>query len=365
MAEQDQQDKTEEPTEQKLKKARDEGNVAKSTEVASVMLMVTAILIALYSGNWIYDEFSSLFRQIYLNLDQPFNDNEHAIQVLQSTLITGFKIIGPMLIGLLVVAVLSHVLQGGFILAPKVMEPKPDRIHPGKGFKKIFSTKGLAELIKGLTKVFIVGVIIYSTFKGKTDDFAIMIMLPVSDTLSQTGAMILTMMTRILTALVVLAIADAIYERYQHRKDLKMTRQEVRDELKQSEGDPHMKSKRKEKAKSFRHRKRLDHAILASDVVVTNPTHYAVALQYNPDSNRAPIVQAKGMRKRALKIRSFAAKYEVPVIENPPVARALFASTEEDQIIPEEYFKVVAEILAYVYRLKEEKTNIHEHVRIK
>lgn len=365
MAEQDQQDKTEEPTEQKLKKARDEGNVAKSTEVASAMLMAAAVLVILYSGDWIYSEFKSLFQQLYTNLDQPFNDSEHAIQVLESTLITGSKIISPMLLALLAVAVLSHVLQGGFILAPKVMEPKPERIHPGKGFKKIFSIKGLAELVKGLSKVGIVGMIIYFTFRGKTDVFATMIIQPISATLSQTGSLILTMMTRILSALVVLAIADAIYTRFQHRKDLKMTRQEVRDELKQSEGDPHMKSKRKEKAKSYRHRKRLDHAILSSDVVVTNPTHYAVALQYNPDSNRAPIVQAKGMRKRALKIRSFAEKYEVPIIENPPVARALFASTEEDQMIPEEYFKIVAEILAYVYRLKEEKTNIHEHIRTK
>ncbi|MEX0648295.1 MAG: EscU/YscU/HrcU family type III secretion system export apparatus switch protein [Balneolaceae bacterium] len=355
MSEHDDKDKTEEPTASKLKKAQEEGNVPKSQEVGSVLLMVSAVLMVLYSGDAMVEQFQSLFRQIYINLDQPVNNRDNAMVVLETNLMMGFNVIMPTLVVLVAVAVLSNVMQTGAIIAPKVLEAKPDRISPLKGFKKIFSIQGVAELVKGLSKVFIVGLIIMITLRNETELLTTMLVMPLPETLSQAGRIIFLMMTRILSALMILAIADAIYARFKHKKDLRMTKQEVRDEFRQSEGDPHMKSRRKEKAMGFSRRKRLDHAVLASDVVITNPTHYAVALQYNPDQNIAPVVRAKGMRKRALKIRSFAKHYDVPIFENPPVARALFASTEEDEMVPEEHFQIIAEILAYVYRLKEEK----------
>ncbi|MEX0779615.1 MAG: flagellar biosynthesis protein FlhB [Balneolales bacterium] len=357
MAENDDQDKTEEPTAQRLKKAKDEGNVAKSQEVSSVLLMVAAVVIILYSGQWMYGQFEFLFRDLYSNLDQAFDNRENATKVLGATMGRGLTLLMPTLIVLIVVALLSNIVQTGVILAPKVLEAKPNRLSPKKGFKKIFSIQGLAELVKGLSKVFLVGTIIYITLSSETEVFSSMMILPVPTSLNEAGRIILLIMTRILSALVILAIADAIYTRFKHRKDLRMTKQEVRDELKQSEGDPQMKSKRREKAVGLSQRKRLDHAVLSSDVVITNPTHYAVALQYNPDNDSAPVVKAKGMRQRALKIKSFAVEYEVPIIENPPVARALYASANEDELVPEEHFLIIAEILAYVYRMKEEKNN--------
>ncbi|MEX0773145.1 MAG: flagellar type III secretion system protein FlhB [Balneolales bacterium] len=357
MAEKDDQDKTEEPTPQRLKKAKDEGNVAKSQEVSSVLLMVAAVIIILYSGQWMYSQFEFLLRELYSNLDQTFNDRENATRVLGAAVGRGLTLLMPTLIVLVVIALFSNVVQTGVILAPKVLEAKPDRLSPKKGFKKIFSIQGLAELVKGLSKVILVGMIIYITLSREIEVFSSMMVLPVSTSLSEAGRIILLMMVRILSALVILAIADAIYTRFKHRKDLRMTKQEVRDEFKQSEGDPHMKSKRREKAVGLSQKKRLDHAVLSSDVVITNPTHYAVALQYNPDSDTAPVVKAKGMRQRALKIRSFAIEYEVPIIENPAVARALYASANEDEVVPEEHFQIIAEILAYVYRMKEENNH--------
>jgi flagellar biosynthetic protein FlhB len=178
--------------------------------------------------------------------------------------------------------------------------------------------------------------------------------MPLTDILAQSGEYIFLIISRILAALMVLSLMDAAYMQYKHHKDLRMSKQEVKDERKQMEGDPHMKNKRRERAISMRDQKRMDHAVLNSEVVVTNPTHYAVALAYNPEENEAPIIRAKGMRKRALKIREYAAEYEVPIIENPPVARALHASADENEHVPPELYQAVAEILAYVYRLKQE-----------
>lgn len=175
--------------------------------------------------------------------------------------------------------------------------------------------------------------------------------MPLDYSMSEGGAYILMFVTKILAALFILSIADAAYQRFQHRKELRMTKQEVKDEFKQMEGDPQMKSQRKKFGMSLRQRKRLDHAVLSSDVVVTNPTHYAVALMYDPEHNEAPLVMAKGQRLKALRIKELARQYGIPIVENKPVARALFATAEEDEYIPADLYRAVAEILAYVYKL--------------
>lgn len=354
MADSDKQDKTEEPTPLRLKKAMEEGNVPKSQEVASALLLLGAVVIVANTGDWMYDQFRELFRHVFLNLDQPLENIDNAVNVLVNTLQSGFRIMFPLLVVLTSVAILANVGQTGMVYAHKALEVKGSRISPLKGFKKIFSIQGLAELVKGLSKIAIVGIIIYVTLKDELDLFKSMMMIPVSETLSETGRLILNLFTRILSALIILAIADTIYTRFKHNKDLKMTKQEVKDEFKQSDGDPHLKNKRKEKALGYSKRNRLDHAVLASDVVITNPTHYSVALSYDPERSSAPLVRVKGVRKRALKIREYALHYDIPIIENPPVARAIFSTTGEGEIVPEEHFQIIAEILAYVYRLKEE-----------
>ena len=166
------------------------------------------------------------------------------------------------------------------------------------------------------------------------------------------GGHLLNFVVKVLAALLILSIADAVYQKYEFNKNLKMTKQEIKDEYKQMEGDPHVKGQRKRFGLKLVQQKRMDHAVLGSDVVVTNPTHYAVALKYDPEQNNAPIVMVKGQRLRALRIKELAREYEIPIVENKPVARALFATAEEDQFIPEDLYRVVAEILAYVFKLK-------------
>lgn len=354
MSQQDQQNKTEDPTAHKLKKAREEGNVAKSTEVASVMLMVITTVLMLNLGGWMYGRFEQMFEAFFANAGMGPGNHESAMQYLKMALWYGFEITSPLLIALFVVALLAHVAQTGVVFAPKVLEAKGSRLSPLKGFKKIFSLNGVVEMVKGFSKILLIGCIIYFTLRNEIGTMTSFLVMPLEQILAQSGEYVLQIISRILAALVVLSIADAAYMQFKHKKDLRMSKQDIKDEHKQMEGDPHMKSMRKQKAMSMRNQKRLDHAVLSSEVVVTNPTHYAVALQYDPEQNDAPIIRAKGMRKRALKIRELAKEHEVPIVENPPVARALFASAEENQFVPPELYQAVAEILAYVYRLKQE-----------
>lgn len=345
------QEKTEEPTQRKLKKAREEGNVSISKEISSVMLMIVSIAIFMGSGSFMYGKLESIFQLFLTNSSQPLNDQEHAMEYLEMAMWLSLEMMMPIMVMLLVTAVLVNVVQTNAALSLKAVSPKASNMNPINGVKRIFSMKGFVELAKGFLKLFIVSIVVYFTVRNDIDHFISFIMMPVETSLSEAGIYVLMFVGRILAALFILSVADAVYQRFQHHKDLRMTKQEVKDEYKQMEGDPKMKSQRKKMGMSFRNRKRLDHAVLSSDVVVTNPTHYAVALHYDPENNEAPIVMAKGQRLRALRIKELAREYGIPIVENKPVAQALFASAEEDEYIPADLYRAVAEILGYIYKL--------------
>ncbi|MDG5766727.1 flagellar biosynthesis protein FlhB [Balneolales bacterium ANBcel1] len=346
------QEKTEEPSARKLEKAREEGNVSISKEVSSVLLMFAAILMLLSSGGFMYRRIEGMFETFFMNAAMPVDNEEQALDHLETALNFGFEMIIPILIMLLVTALLVNMAQTGGVFSTKKIKPKGSNLNPVNGIKKIFSMKGFVELVKGFAKLFIVGIVIYFTVRNDVEHFLTFSVLPMGETLSEAGSYILMFVGRILAALFLLSIVDAIYQRFQHHKDLRMTKQEVKDEHKQMDGDPHIKAQRRKRAMSMRHRKRMDHSVLSSDVVVTNPTHYAVALRYDPERNEAPIVEVKGQRKRALRIKELAKHYGIPIVENKPVAQALFASANEDEYIPADLYRAVAEILAYVYKLK-------------
>lgn len=346
------QEKTEEPTQRKLDKAREEGNVSISKEISSVMLMIVSIVIFLGSGGFMYGRLEALFGTFFNGSGMPLEDQEHAMEYLELALWYGFEMMMPILIMLLVTALLVNLAQTGAAFSVKAIQPKASKLNPVNGIKKIFSMQGFVELAKGFLKLIIVGIVVYFTVRNDIDHFVSFVVMPLGHNLSESGMYVLMFVNRILAALFILSVADAVYQRFQHRKDLRMTKQEVKDEYKQMEGDPHVKNQRRKLGMSFRQRKRLDHAVLSSDVVVTNPTHFAVALQYDPEINDAPIVMAKGQRLKALRIKELAKNYGIPIVENKPVAQALFASAEEDERIPADLFRAVAEILAYVYKLK-------------
>ncbi len=353
MAEQkNDQERTEEPTQRRLEKAREEGNVSVSKEVSSVILMVGSIMVFVGSGGFIYGRVEALFETFFYNSGMALEDIDHAKEYLKMALWYSIEMMTPVMMMLLVTAVLVNMVQTGGVFTTKTLEFKGNKMNPVTGIQRIFSMKGFVELAKGILKLSIVGIVVYYTVRSDIDNFVAFVAMPMEHNISEAGLYILMFVSRILAALFLLSIADALYQRFQHRKDLRMTKQEVKDEYKQMEGDPHIKGQRKKMGLLFRQKKRLDHAVLSSDVVVTNPTHYAVALYYDPEKNDAPIVTVKGQRLRALKIKELAKKYGIQIVENKAVAQALFASAEEDEYIPEDLYRAVAEILAYVYKLK-------------
>ncbi|MCH8547287.1 MAG: flagellar biosynthesis protein FlhB [Balneolaceae bacterium] len=346
------QEKTEEPTQRKLEKAREEGNVSVSKEISSVILMLVSVAIFIGSGGFIYGRVETLFVTFFLNSDMALDNQNHAMEYLEQAMILGFEMMMPLLIMLVATAFFVNVVQTGGVFSVKAFQPKGSKLNPVNGIKKIFSMKGFVELVKGFSKLFIVVLIVYFTVRNDIDHFVSMSVTPFENNLKESASYILMFVGRILGALFILSVADMVYQRYQHRKDLRMTKQEVKDEYKQMEGDPHVKGQRKKFGMGLRNKKRLDHAVLSSDVVVTNPTHYAVALMYDPDNSEAPKVMAKGKRLKALRIKELAKHYGIPIVENKPVARALYATAEEDEYIPADLYRAVAEILAYVFKLK-------------
>lgn len=351
MSDQNAQEKTEQPTERRLEKAREEGNVSISTEISSVMLMVVSLLTVMAVGGFIYGRVVGLFETFFLNSGMPVDNQEQALTYLGQAFRYGAEAMLPLVIALVATALLVNLIQTKGAFSLKAIKFKPEKLNPIQGIKNIFSKKGLVELAKGVFKLIVMGFIVYTTIKDNVGHFVSFAVMPLEYNLSESGYYSLVFLGKIFAALFLMSVADALFQRYQHQQDLKMTKKEVKDEHKESEGDPHLKGKRKEMGRSFR-QKRLDHAVMESDVVVTNPTHYAIALQYDPDKNNAPIVMAKGQRLRALKIKELARELDIPMVENKPVAQALYASAEVDKHIPEDMYRAVAEILAYVYKLK-------------
>jgi flagellar biosynthetic protein FlhB len=353
MAEKDtSQDKTEEPTAKKLKKAREEGNVSLSKEVSSIALLFASLAGLVGLGSNVAKGIVEEFQYFFKNSSLLINNIDQADAVFKDPLSSSFQLLIPFFIVLMITALITNLGQTGGLFSFKLLEPKFNKLNPISGVKKIISIKGLVELLKSILKLSIVTTIVFFFIANQIDYFVSYVTSDIKFSTQDIGPYIIEFVVYILLALFLLSIGDAIFQRFQYKKDLKMTKQEVKDEFKEMEGDPRLKAERRQFGLKLRRRPRLDHAVLSADVIVTNPTHFAVCLMYNPDVHSAPIVLAKGQRLRALKIKELAAHYGTPVVENKPVARALFATSEEGETIPSDLFKAVAEILAFIFEQK-------------
>ena len=264
---------------------------------------------------------------------------------------------GPVLIGILLFAVASNVGQIGFIFANKALIPDFKKVSPMAGFKRMFSTRSLVELAKGILKIAIIGFIGYNVVSGYYGQYLLLPNMTIPEIASFTSGAIYELTFKVTLALLVMAVADFAYQKYEHEKNLKMTKQEVRDESKQSEGDPKVKSRIRQKQRDIV-RSRMMAEVPKATVVVTNPTHYAVALKYEPASKSdAPKVVAKGKNLIAQKIKEIAGKHQVPIIENKPLAQSLYASCEIGSEIPMVLYQAVAEVLSQVYKTNQTKYN--------
>ena len=344
-------EKTEEPTQRKKEESRKKGQVAKSAELSSVFVILAAFVALKTSGSYMYGKLAGYMRHIFGELNVRGDFSIESIQwVILNAGIVFLETVMPVLLAVLVVSVTVSFLQVGFNFAPELIMPQFSRLNPISGFGRIFSKRSVVELLKSLLKITVVGYFIYRYLREETIRIPALMMSELESSFAVLAAIIYDLAFQIALVILVLAILDYGYQWWEHMQNLKMSKQEVKEEMKQTEGNPQIKGKIREKQRAMAMRRMMSE-VPKADVVITNPTHFAVAIKYEAGME-APAVIAKGSDFIAQRIREIAKENDVTIVENKPLAQALFKNAEIGDLIPPDLYKAVAEVLAYVYRLK-------------
>jgi len=346
-------EKTEKATPKKRKDVREKGQVFKSYELSSAVMLLVLFIVLRLVLPFMIDEMQKVFIR-YFDARPPFDDlySIAGIRTLGLNLLITLGILAaPISVIALFIGLVINFWQVGFMFTGYTLTPKLDRLNPIEGFKRMFSMRTIAELIKSAVKVVIVVFIAYQEYIAVTRSLPSLFELLPAQSAVFIGNSVFSLSMSIGFGLLALAALDYFYQWWEYEKGLRMSKQEVKDEYKQMEGDPQIRSRIKEKQRQLGV-KRMMQQIPGADVVITNPTHFAIALKYEPSLNDAPVVVAKGKDRVAFKIREIAQEHNVSIVENPPLAQALFNSAEIGQSIPSELFHAVAEVLAFVYNLK-------------
>jgi flagellar biosynthetic protein FlhB len=348
----DSSERTEEPTEQRLRKAREEGQVARSVELSTAAILVAATLFFSLSGSYLFHRLGALFIN-QLQFDRKVMDKAELLPaIFFQSIIDGFVMILPIMVLLAVVALLSTVMSGGLIFSPKMMLPKFSKLDPMAGFARMFGLKALIELCKTFLKFLVISLILWMAITNNIEDLVTLNRMDLGTAISHAGTMILDACFWMSMGLVVIAIADVPLQHYQVNKKLKMTRQEIKDEMKNAEGRPEVKATIRRRQREMANNRMMDN-VKDADVVITNPQHFAVALSYDPNSDGAPTLVAKGTDELAKRIRERAKENNVYIFEAPDLARALYFTTKLDHPIHEGLYHVVAQVIAYVFSLNQ------------
>ncbi len=349
--EQDKEQKTEQPTAGRLQRAREQGQVPASKELNHWLLIGGGTLVLLAMAPGMATSLVNILRNFIAKPDQVPADAASLESLFADTMMkAGMAVAAPMLI-LLIAAMAGPILQTGFLLSAETITPKFSKLSPIAGFHRIFSKRAFIEFAKNLAKLSIIATVAYMLVKPTMPTLEHLIEADPHQMLGEVRHLVLRLCTGILATLTVIMLFDVIYQRMAFIARLRMTRQEVKEEMRQNEGDPLIKQ-RVRQIRMQRARARMMANVPKADVVITNPTHFAVALKYDPSNMAAPLCLAKGQDLIALKIREIAGNNKITIVENPPLARALYPTVEIDQEIPPEHYKAVAEVISYVFRLR-------------
>ena len=352
MAEESGQDKTEEPTAQRLSKAREEGQIARSQELAPAAMMVMATLFFTMMGQYIFNSMGNLFKS-QLQFDRKITDKAELLPAtFGSAIVDGFVIVLPLIAIMAVIAALSTTLAGGFIFSPKLALPNFGKLNPMSGLKRMFGTDALIQLGKSVAKFLVVGAILLVSVMNNLNDLTNISQMDLAQAVKVAGTIIVDSCFWLSLGLVLVALVDVPLQRHQLNEKLKMTKQEVKDEMKNSEGNPEVKGQIRRRQREILNNKMMT-KVKDADVVITNPTHFAVALSYDPNGDGAPILVAKGDDGLAARIREEATKHGVYLFEAPLLARALYFTTKLDHPIPEALYHAVAQVIAFVFSLNQ------------
>lgn len=345
-------EKTEDPTSKKQSDARSKGQVAKSQEMNSAFVILSAFMTLKILGTYVYDQIAAYVVYILSNLFLLSNELsvEGLMHIFMGILLVLAKTALPIMLAIMVVAVIINLYQVGINFTTEPLMPSLSKLDPISGAKKMFSKRSLVELVKSIFKIIVVGYFIIRFLMDEIGYLPQLIYADLYAALSFFTDIVFQLAFQLCGVLMVLAVFDFMYQKWEHKQSLKMSKQDIKDESKQSEGDPHIKGKIRQKQRAMA-MQRMMQEVPKADVIITNPTHFAVALKYEQGMT-APVVIAKGQDLIAQRIKAIAKEARIVIVENKPLARALYSTTEVGDIVPQELYKSVAEVLAYVYRLK-------------
>jgi flagellar biosynthetic protein FlhB len=353
-------EKTEPATAKKLADARKEGQVAKSQELNSAISLIALFVILKIFVSFVGERFLGMFQLIYNKIPDIIDESAGGLsvfmagKVLGNVLLTILTTMAPFLAIGFVIALLSNVLQIKWKVTTKPMRPKFSKINPLSGFKRIFSKDSLFELVKSIVKVALILYVAYTSIKDHQNELFLVYDIPLLQVVLLVGTIVIDTGLKIALVYIFIGIADFVYQKHKFKEDMKMTKQEVKDEFKNTEGNPEIKGRQRSKMREASQR-RMMQSLPSADVVITNPTHYAVAIKYDAQQHSAPVVLAKGEDFLAQRIKEVAKENHVEIVENKPLARMLYANVDVGQEVPPELYQAVAEVLAFVYSLRENR----------
>jgi flagellar biosynthetic protein FlhB len=345
------QDKTEDPTAQKLKKARDDGQVARSMELPAAVIVIGSIAMLMVTGSWLITRLSAVFAQGFVFDRQlvekplllPAHFGEH--------LLSAFILVMPVILFTLVAAIIASGLTGGYLFSLGAVMPKGSKLNLISGLKRIFGTHALVELGKAILKFVLVATVLWWSLMANMDSLVQIGQMGLEPALDAAGKMILQSGLLVALSLAVIAMIDVPWQKHSFTKKMRMTKQEVKDEYKQMEGSPEVKAQIRRRQREMANSRMMDR-IKDADVVITNPEHFAVALEYDPTGDGAPIMVAKGSDHMAALIRAEAKNHGIHIFEAAPLARAIYFTTEVERQVPEDLYHAVAQVIAYVFSLE-------------
>lgn len=350
MSEDSSQEKTEQPTAKKLEKSREDGQVPRSKELSMAIMMVLGSAFLLMTGGTIVADISLMLKSSLTIERELLMDTQHLPSVLLSTLVAGILSVMPFLLLTLVLALITPALIGGWLFSTKALGFKTNKLNPLTGLKRMLGTQALMELVKALVKFILVAGIGYLVVVSQIDHLLALGQMPLELAMQEGGTILLWAFFYICLSLMIIAAIDVPYQIYSHTEKLKMSMQDIKDEMKEMEGRPEVKAQVRQRQREMAMGRMLDE-VTNADVVITNPQHFSVALVYDQTGSGAPIVLAKGQGEIAARIRELAQTESVQMLRMPLLARALYFTSEINEEIPEGLFVAVAQVLAYVYQL--------------
>lgn len=348
-------EKTEDPTPRKIEESRRKGQVAFSKELNSVLILAASVLTLVLSLVYIYEQLNFFMEWLYtIDVDSAYEGETFSL-ILTEAIWVAFKCVGPLFLVVFSVGVLASISQVGFLYAPEVLNMKFERINPVNGFKRLFSLRSLVEALKAIFKFAFILTIVYFFFKDRFHTFSGFLHVEYQEGFLYGKWLVAELAFIIVATIIFIALADMAYQKYDNWQKMKMTKYEAKKEMKEQEGSPEVKQRIRTIQREMSQR-RLMSEIPNADVVVTNPTHLSIVLKYDSETMISPKVLGKGADAMAFRIRQAAKDHNIPVVENVPLARALWSSVDEGDAVPRNLYQAVAEVLAFVYQMKRKES---------